>query len=725
MQFLWTCGNLSSTNGQRTNRFGAQGLAFLCGCLTLAPGLALGQAGSDDLAAKLTAIEKQVEAKRIASHVPGLALAIVKDDKVIFIKGFGMRDLEGKLPVTADTLFAIGSCTKAFTSMAATIAQERGKLSLHDSPKKYLPYFKLEDLDLEGRVTLADMLSHRTGLMAYNDFPWATSVLRRDQVIRSLADAKPTAKLGEKFQYNNIMFLAAGECVAAAMQMSYEDLIRNLIFQPLGMNLSNLTKRDMLRASDHATGYDITDPLKPALRLDMRDIANIAPAGAINSSASDMARWVRLMLNGGALDGARLVSEQGFKDLVTAHIEAGPNRSYGYGWVLDSWKGHREIWHNGGIDGFNSHLAMLPDDHLGFILLTNVSSSDLPQEAVDAVFSHLVQIPKASLDSAPKDPDQAAEAGIYRIGDPTKGPSLDISVTYKEGHLYAQPTGQANFPLNLIGDHRYTIPPPAPPKIFVSFRPSKTDSTRPELVLEQAGATLVGAPVTLAPIISYQAPITVEELMSRRVEADGGEIALRSHQTLQMAFSLHMENQGVTGEMQQAWRLPDVSSTLEQLQAAGRRIGTIHEYFDGKSGRVESTYSIPDFQTGTRLTDARLASNFCSDLDWKKLFKTVSIEKSDKVSGEDVYVVRKTVEGGSPIIDYVSTGTFRLLRRDSSGGRIETFKDYRKVGDLVLPFEIDIDDASGHTVLKLLRTVLDRRLGDELFRPGYRRCRTK
>lgn len=275
-------------------------------CALFFPGLVSAQTTSDtvapDLTAKLSAIEKTLEAKRNELHVAGAALAIVKDDQILYSKGFGLRDIEGKLPVTPHTLFAIGSCTKAFTALAALISQEKGKLSLTDSPRKYLPYFKLRDPDIDAHVTLADLLSHRTGLMAYNDLPWATGVLHSDQVIRTLANAKPTAKLGEKFQYNNVMFLAAGECVAAANGARYAHVIQRLIFAPLGMRESDLSVREMQRAPDHATGYDAPEKDKPLRRLPMRDIANIAPAGAINSNVTDMAQWVRLMLGGGLCD---------------------------------------------------------------------------------------------------------------------------------------------------------------------------------------------------------------------------------------------------------------------------------------------------------------------------------------------------------------------------------------------------------------------------------------
>jgi CubicO group peptidase (beta-lactamase class C family) len=163
----------------------------------------------------LAAIEKAIDQKRQELGIPGLSLVIVKDDNVIYMKGLGFKDFERKLPVTPDTLFAIGSASKAFTSMLALMSADEGKLSLEDSPKKYLPYFKLRDPDADAKITIRDLLSHRSGLNR-TDLAMVTGQLNREELIQVAAMAKPTAKLGEKFQYQNVMYAAAGEAVARA-----------------------------------------------------------------------------------------------------------------------------------------------------------------------------------------------------------------------------------------------------------------------------------------------------------------------------------------------------------------------------------------------------------------------------------------------------------------------------------------------------------------------------
>ena len=195
-------------------------------------------ATATDYTSALAAIEKSLEEKRKELGIPGMSLAIVKDDKVIYLKGLGVKDFERNIPVTPDTRFAIGSSTKAFTAMLAVMSADEGKLSLDDSPKKFLPYFTLRDEEAAAKITMRDLLSHRSGLNR-TDLAMVTGVLNREELIKVAGMAKPTAKLGEKFQYQNIMYAAAGEAVAKAQNSTWDDLIAKQIFKPLGMKNSD------------------------------------------------------------------------------------------------------------------------------------------------------------------------------------------------------------------------------------------------------------------------------------------------------------------------------------------------------------------------------------------------------------------------------------------------------------------------------------------------------
>ena len=166
-------------------------------------------ASAADYSTQLAAIEKALDDKRKELGIPGISLAIVKDDQIIYLKGLGYKDVGKKLPVTPDTRFAIGSASKAFTAMLAAMSADAGKLSFDDSPKKFLPYFTLRDQDAAARITIRDLLAHRSGLNR-TDLAMVTGVLNREELIKVAGMAKPTAKLGEKFQYQNVMDAAEG-----------------------------------------------------------------------------------------------------------------------------------------------------------------------------------------------------------------------------------------------------------------------------------------------------------------------------------------------------------------------------------------------------------------------------------------------------------------------------------------------------------------------------------
>ena len=323
-------------------------------------------ASTTDYSSQLAAIEKALDEKRKEMGIPGIALAIVKDDQIIYLKGIGLKNVEKQLLVTPDTRFAIGSASKAFTAMLVAMASDEGKLSFEDSPKKYLPYFNLRDPDAAAKITLRDLLAHRSGLNR-TDLAMVTGVLNRQELIQVAAMAKPTAKLGEQFQYQNVMYAAAGEAVAKAENSTWDKLIATRIFKPLGMKNSDTSVAAMQKSRDYSLGYDYNPSTKVTRLLPQREIPAAAPAGAINSSARDMAQWIRLMLANGSFDGHRLVSEKNFDELVRKQINVAGSIDYGFGWFLRQWNGHKVVEHGGNIDGFNSQVAMMPDQKLGFV----------------------------------------------------------------------------------------------------------------------------------------------------------------------------------------------------------------------------------------------------------------------------------------------------------------------------------------------------------------------
>ncbi|MDQ3063276.1 MAG: beta-lactamase family protein, partial [Acidobacteriota bacterium] len=357
---------------------------------------------SGDLQKRLTTIEERVEARRKELGIPGMSLVIVKDDQIIFIKGFGYKNFEKQIPVTADTQFAIGSASKAFTALSVLISQDEGKLSLDDNPKKHLSYFKINDAEIDKNITIRDLLSHSSGLNR-TDLGWISGKLNREEIIRVAGEAKPQAKLREKFLYQNVMFAAAGEIVSTVQKQPWERFVEDKIFKPLGMTNSDLSVKAMQKAKDYSYGYSYNTDTKETRNLPIRDIDAIAPAGSINSSARDMAQWLRFILSGGAGGGKRLISEKSFEEWLKPQMKIGGKSSYGLGWFLQDWNGLKVAQHGGNIDGFNSMVAMIPEKKLGFVMLTNVSGSSLGGELMPIVWENILGNPNAANQTASAD----------------------------------------------------------------------------------------------------------------------------------------------------------------------------------------------------------------------------------------------------------------------------------------------------------------------------------
>ena len=244
--------------------------------------------------------------------IPGLAIAVVKDDSVVFAQGFGVRKLGDPAPVTPRTLFAIGSCTKAFTAATLAMLADSGKLAWDDPVTQYLKGFQLYDPYVTRELTVRDLLTHRSGLMR-GDALWYATPYDRDEVLRRIRYLKPSWSFRSRYGYQNIMFLAAGQLVPAVTGMTWDDFVQRRLFAPLGMTATNTSVTALARAADVATPHErVAGKEQPVA---WRNIDNIGPAGAINSNVLDMAQWLRLQLGTGSYRGARLISAAAMKEM--------------------------------------------------------------------------------------------------------------------------------------------------------------------------------------------------------------------------------------------------------------------------------------------------------------------------------------------------------------------------------------------------------------------------
>lgn len=337
-------------------------------------------------AERLDRLSGGIESAMAEQHIPGLAIAVVQDGEVVFIRGFGLADMEGERPVTPDTLFAIGSTTKAFTATIIGSLVDEGKMSWDDQVTKYLPDFA-PPVDGEGLILLRDMLCHRTGFTRMS-MAWAGGKASREEILSAATNAEPWAPFREQFLYNNVMFMAAGMSAGIAAGSDWETLVRTRIFDPLGMNDASLTMAEVEHDERLALGYKWEDDAFK--RAPMRNIDMIGPAGSINANATDMAKWVGLLLDGGVTGGHTIISGPSLEETWTEQIEVGGGIGYGLGWMLREWNGQRVVEHGGNIDGFSAEVALLPESNIGFVLLMNTGYAPLQAGSIDMVFDALL-----------------------------------------------------------------------------------------------------------------------------------------------------------------------------------------------------------------------------------------------------------------------------------------------------------------------------------------------
>jgi CubicO group peptidase (beta-lactamase class C family) len=334
--------------------------------------------------------------------VPGAAVAVVQGEKVILLKGYGYRDLEKQLPVTPNTLFAIGSITKSFTVSTLGMEMDEGKVDWDKPVRDYLPAFKMYDPVLTEQMMIRDLITHRSGLPRH-DMVWYSSDFSREDMVRRLQYLEPNKPLRSTFQYNNLMFMTAGYIAGLLNGKSWEDTIRERIFTPLGMNGTNFSLKDTQSSPDFALPYRKGNDVKAEVKRmpfdeQCPDRCAIGPAGEINSSVADMSRYVLFHLNRGKVEGKALLSENNSIQMQTPQmvIPGAPDykeegeTSYGMGFFIAEYRGHKRVEHGGNLDGFSAELAFLPNDGIGVVVLTNLDGTGLPSAIASNVFDRLL-----------------------------------------------------------------------------------------------------------------------------------------------------------------------------------------------------------------------------------------------------------------------------------------------------------------------------------------------
>lgn len=415
-------------------------------------------------------VAQLVEEARKAFAVPGAAVAVVKDGAILYQAGHGVREATKPEALTIHSTFQIASTTKAFTTAAMAMLVDEGKMHWDDPVRKHLDYFRLRDPQADALVTLRDLVSHRTGLPRH-DVLWIRTGYDRENLIRRMGGAKPAEPIRTKYQYQNIMFTAAGEAVGKASGIGWDQFVRQRIFEPLGMQDTSTIYAEMIGKVDRAMPHLKRDG--KAVPSQWGNYDNLGGAGSIASSVADMTEWLRLQLALGEHNGKRLVSARNlqethlpnmFNRLTEAQRDLQPEftqTTYGMGWSINHYRGEMLVMHAGVLSGFRALVTMVPGRKLGFVVLANLNSTQLPEALTNTLLDEYLDLPKtrdwnahmlvAVKKSEEKEAAEKRERQAARKRDTR--PSLDLSgyvgtyeepaygearVTLKDGKLHLE-----------------------------------------------------------------------------------------------------------------------------------------------------------------------------------------------------------------------------------------------------------------------------------------------
>ena len=351
----------------------------------------------------LTGLDAYVSKAITNWRVPGLAIVVVKDDSVVFIKGYGVRELGKSDPVTVHTRFGNMSTTKAFTAMLVAMLADSGKLSFDDPVTKYEPEVQFADPYVTREIRVRDLLTHRVGF-GDPDYLWGTSGLDFPAMTRRLRLVPSTSSFRSRFQYNNVTYALAGDIAARAAGTTWQSLMRDRIYGPLGMTESYPDAATLKAASiaDVSSPHGIVRDTVRVLPASLEGIDDIAPAGSAFSTATDMAKWLRFLLDSGRVAGRRLVGARSFAQLfrpqqVIANSQYPATRlmsyhfqAYGMGWFLQDYRGEFIAYHTGSIEGRSAIVGLIPDRRVGVAIFTNLDHSELRHALMYTVFDRFI-----------------------------------------------------------------------------------------------------------------------------------------------------------------------------------------------------------------------------------------------------------------------------------------------------------------------------------------------
>ena len=389
-------------------------------CLALLAFPALGY--SEDLL--LQKLEVEIPRALADFQVPGLAIGIVKDGIPVFLRGFGVKNINGREPVDENTIFGLGSASKTFNAGLAAVLVQEGKIKWDDKVLRHLPGFQLYDSWVTKEATVRDLLSHRTGVAEVGNFGllFIGSKLSRDDVVAKVKYLPPVIGFRTGWFYCNIMFMAAGQMMAKVTGQSWDDSIRDKIFAPLGMNSSSTSIRSFKPGDNLVTPHWYENGRPVPIPWGNMDTAG--PAGSINSSVADLVKWLQLHLNGGTFSGKTLWGPKIQQDMFSPHsllvnIPIGWRSlfsTYGLGWFICDYRGKKVVWHGGNCDGMSCVIGMLPEEKLGIVILQNTFPTRFEYDLMLRIMDMTLGLPEAEWRSLGKPEPVSMALEKYKPG---------------------------------------------------------------------------------------------------------------------------------------------------------------------------------------------------------------------------------------------------------------------------------------------------------------------
>jgi len=420
------------------------------------------QATTADTAVVLEGLDAFVDQALGDWQVPGAAVAVVKDGATVYAKGFGLRDVDKKLPVTPDTVFAIGSCTKAFTAAALALLTDQGTLSLDAPVRDILPGFRMYDDYATAHVTTRDMLLHRTGLPRYDALLAMRPDVSREEAVALLRHLPPNKELRAGFEYSNLMYVAAGRLAEVVSGQSWETLVAQRLLAPLRMTATSFSPQAAQASPDFARPYVLRRGR--FAEIPFADITPFGPAGSMFASATDMARWLAFHLQDGRVGDEALITKTAMTEMHTPQIitpRGQPNPEipfggYGLGWGVSAYRGHLLVLHDGEIDGFKALASFMPDDGIGVVVLTNRMGAPLPEIVAFQIYDRLLGLsPFPWAERAKADRAQAAKVRTAKAAATLAAPEHPAPPTHELSAyvgLYRHPAfGEARIELRDAG----------------------------------------------------------------------------------------------------------------------------------------------------------------------------------------------------------------------------------------------------------------------------------